>query len=86
MSHFQTPEFYNDAIITEWNAIEIHPVIHLGEGSFETCEPEEADFYSVYLHAVSGGLICIADVPTEQHANELSQLIENIIPKMSPNL
>ena len=37
----------------------------------------EASFFSVYLHQVSGGVDCVADLPTLELAKQLAELIEN---------
>ena len=62
-----------------WNNIEVHPVKEFKKGTknafCEQCEPKEADFWSVFLHLTEGGLLCVADLPTEELANDLEQLL-----------
>ncbi len=66
-------------VCPQWNGIEVHPCKEYPDGkgaSFvEQCEPEEADFWSVYLHLKAGGLECVADLPTEALANSLADLL-----------
>jgi len=88
------PEMFPDAITGTWDDAVYYPV-H-GTGHFETqgdkrgleileqCEPEEAEFWSVYLHLDRAGLTCVADVPTEEVAKKLTLMFqksaENHIP------
>jgi len=58
-----------------WDNIEVHPVRNIGEDAAEQCEEYEADYFSVYLHLVAGGLICIADLPTRELAEGLKELL-----------
>jgi len=71
------PEFYISEELVPWDFLEVHPVKEIETGFFETCNNGEEDFWSVYLHRIEGGLICIADVKTENEANELSKLISD---------
>jgi hypothetical protein len=41
----------------------------------ETCKPSQADFWSVYLHDVEGGIFCIADCETKNEALVLRDLL-----------
>ncbi len=71
-----------------FDAIEVHPCkvierVEIGtSGKFcdtiEQCEPEEAEFWSVYVHFVGGGLDCIADCDTKGEADCLAELVERI--------
>lgn len=67
------------------NSIEVHPVKIVGKtqaGSYaiEQVEShEEADFWTVYVHYVKGGLDAILDCPTKHEADELKGLIDSLI-------
>lgn len=70
--------------IQKFDQIEYHPCKEFtGTDSFEKfveqCEPEEAEFWSVYGHLPGGGLSCIADVDTEQEAKEFAEFLQKII-------
>ena len=71
--------FLDDLTVEAFDKIEVWPVADLGDGQCETCEPEHADFYSVYVHLVEGGIQCIADLPTKKLADSLANLIEKLI-------
>lgn len=71
--------------------IEIHPCKE-EEGHVTQCEPEEAHFYSLYLHydpyepkdrkdnpTGFGGLDCIADTDTEEEAEQIKTFLMNLI-------
>jgi hypothetical protein len=68
------PELLND----KWDDIEIDPVKEL-DGIEEPCNESECDYWSVFLHRVEGGRICIADVPTKSLAEGLADLIYNAV-------
>lgn len=72
------PRFYPEAIEHPFENFEIHPVKTRKEGDEIICEvsePEEATFWSVYVHhkepEIHGSLACIADVKTELDAEQL---------------
>ncbi len=62
-----------------FDAMEIHPCkTENGNGMLrsntelvEQCEPEEAEFWSVYVHYVGGGIDSIADCTTEAEAKDV---------------
>jgi hypothetical protein len=58
--------------IHNFNAIEVHPccVVGFADGVdlVETCEPEDAHFWSVYGHFVTGGIDCFEDFATKAEA------------------
>lgn len=68
---------------TPWDTIEVEaiyddgksatPVEHLDSGDYPV------SYHSLYLHQVDGGVACIADVPTEKHAEDLRRLIETSV-------
>lgn len=76
-------QFVPAAAQGRWDDTEVSPVHYIGDKGedgiqhMETCEEEEADLYSVYLHQLEGGVQCIADLPTKELAEQLAQLIEN---------
>ena len=48
---------------SDFDAIEIHGVLDLGDGNCEVSDEEEdtPDFYSVYVHMKEGGIQCVGD-------------------------
>lgn len=46
------------------------------ESYVEQVDDDEAEFWSVYIHIVGGGLECIADCPTKEIALSLTNLLE----------
>jgi len=72
-------------IAQPFDAVEVHPCQIIEKGTegkkdvVEQCEPEDADFWSVYIHLVSGGLECIADCVTEQEAETFKKFIDSVI-------
>lgn len=67
------------AAIPPWDDIEIQPCREVDDSTIEVCEPEDAQFWSVYLRQVSGGVQCIADVAGRKEAVALSDLIKNAV-------
>lgn len=60
--------------------LEVHPCMEINEeGDVEQCEPEEAQFWSVYVHYEGGGLDCIADCDTSDQAYELVNFLKELI-------
>jgi hypothetical protein len=67
--------FSSDSAKEPWDSVEYYPVRKVDGQAIEQCEEGEEDFWSVYVHLTSGGLSCVADVPTKEKARELSDLI-----------
>ena len=55
--------------ITKYDALEVHPCFFADEKSIERCEPDNAEFWSIYLHFKEGGTKCMADCPDQQTAD-----------------
>jgi len=70
-------DFAPNSALDPWDDIEIQPVFCDEDGNCEVCNEGEQTFYSVYLHQVSGGVLCIADLPTLELAQNLASLIKN---------
>ncbi len=70
------PDFAPAAVPAEWDTIEIGAVIE-EDGSCERVDPEEIDpsFWSLYMRDKKGFAHCIADVPTQEQAESLHDLI-----------
>jgi len=75
-----------DLLLNGFDGFEVHPCKVIEEISLpdklqtvEQCEPEDADFWSVYVHLVGGGTDCIADCETERQANELVEFLKTLI-------
>ncbi len=70
----------------KFDEIEVHPCrvverVPIANGfsdTIEQCEPEEAEFWSVYVHFVGGGIDCIADCDTQGEADCFAELIKRI--------
>lgn len=66
----------------KFDAFEVHPCLTItelddfGRPIHETCEPEEAQFWSVYGHTPGAGLECLCDCPTEAIANKIMTALE----------
>lgn len=58
---------------------EVHPVRLHQEDVEEVCEPEDADFYSAFVHAEGIGTVCIADGETEEDALNFVNIISAIL-------
>lgn len=66
------------------NSIEVQPIVQLEGGFCEVCDPEQADFYSVFVHKTAGEVICIADCTDSKTACEFAALLETIIAASKP--
>ncbi|MBE7174531.1 MAG: hypothetical protein INR73_28425, partial [Williamsia sp.] len=66
-------------LVPYFDDIDIYPVRQIDGGTdrqqVEICEPSEAQFWSIYVHDIDGGLHCIADVATEVQASQLASLL-----------
>ena len=71
--------FNASADIQKWDTTEVHPIIILPDGCHDHCEPNEATYWSVFIHFEGGGLENIADFGTEAMANEFESLINKIV-------
>ena len=49
-----------------------------GVDVIETCESEEAEFWSVYGHETGAGLHCLIDVGTEAQANAIAEMLTRL--------
>jgi hypothetical protein len=77
-------DFTPAAATTPWDSFEVSPVREEPDGC-EVCDKGEEDFWSVYLHQVEGGVACIADLPSEEHAEAIKQLLENAVKSFHQN-
>lgn len=70
--------FPKSAFNTQWNKIEVKPVMtEEGTDSILVCEYEsDAEFWSVYLVDTKGQSHCVADLPTKKLANDVAKLIK----------
>lgn len=75
------PEFYSpDSVPAQWDDIEVHGcAVVADDGSVETVDDDQAEFWSVYLHDVNGGVQCIADLETSEQASAFANLLEVIV-------
>lgn len=64
----------------KWDSVEVHgcKVSHDAQGNelVEQVGDEEAEFFTVYLHDVAGGIYSVADLKTRQLAEALADLIQ----------
>ncbi|WP_423378741.1 hypothetical protein [Burkholderia sp. LMG 32019] len=64
----------------QFDAVEIHGVrqFHDADDPSRTCcevDDDDPEFFSVYLHCVSGGVACCADLPTHRKALRYAKAI-----------
>jgi len=65
---------------TKWDDVHVsgcknfHAIDH-DDTWAEQVDDDQAEFWSVFLHDVNGGVFCVADVPTKKQALLLSHLI-----------
>jgi hypothetical protein len=78
-------DFTPEAADLAWDNIEIEPINEDERHGCSRTDDENPDFYSVYLHQVRGGVQCVADVPTEEHANALRDLIAKAVRNFKDN-
>jgi hypothetical protein len=74
----QMPGFFPLSEKMQWDDIEVHPVKDFNNGTAEVCEEGEENYWSVYVHNVEGGIICVADVPDKVQGYRLRKLIETL--------
>lgn len=70
---------YPNAFKQQWDNIEIERCRDDGEDTYPIHDSEDVepnDFYSVYVHMVEGGLMCVADLPTEEAAIQLAETLK----------
>lgn len=70
---------------TEYDCYEVHPVRDIAKledgydpenGTMcDVCEPEDAEFWSVYGHVIGEGLVCLADCDTQELAKEVESML-----------
>lgn len=70
-----TIKFYPDAAASKWTHVEVSAIHDFGD-CVEQCDEEDAHYWSVLLRQYSGGVRCIADLPTKRLAYQLAELIE----------
>lgn len=81
-----------DLRFQKFDTFEVHPcrIVEDDKGlpdimqSVEQCEPHEAEFWSVYVHLVGGGLDCIADCEHEVLANQLVDFLKALAVNYKP--
>jgi hypothetical protein len=79
---------YPHAFDNAWDNIEIERCREDGDSTYpihDDNDVEPMDFYSVYAHQVEGGVMCIADVPTEEAANQLRDTIVRAVKTYKDN-
>jgi hypothetical protein len=73
--------------IRDFDAIEVHPcrVVDIAGGveTVETCEAADAQFWSVYGHCVTGGLVCFEDFPTAAAAEDFAAKLRRAYPHLA---
>jgi hypothetical protein len=73
--------------ISEFDAIEVHPccVVGFADGLeiVETCEPEDAHFWSAYGHYRTGGVACLEDFATEAEAKAFADGLRQAYPHLA---
>ena len=74
--------------IQEFDALEIHPCAVIGRDSsgtefVEQCEPEEAQFWTVYGHYRTGGLDAFEDCSTKPEATAFYERLLGVFPHLT---
>jgi hypothetical protein len=73
--------------IRDFDAIEVHPccVVGFADGLdiVETCDREDAHFWSVYGHHRTGGIECFEDFATEAEADAFAVLLWRAYPHLA---
>ena len=72
-------KFIDNPEIHNWDNTEVHPILILPDGCHETCEPNEATYWTVLIHFDGGGTEGIADFDTEGEANDFKYLIDILV-------
>lgn len=71
------PEDIRDA--DKWDEVEVHPIgIDYENGGVHYTidnDTDYPDYYGVYLHLSEGGIVCVADLPTQEMAQSLADLL-----------
>ena len=70
-------EFIPASATTAWDYLEFMPVYEDENGVCEVVDEGEESFWSVYLHQISGGVVCIADLPSKELAALFAETLEN---------
>lgn len=71
-------DFIAATVNDNWDGdIEVIPVYDNGD-FVEPCEPENADYWGVYLHQKTGGVQCVADLPNKELAEAFAAVIKAI--------
>ena len=81
----ETLKFIPEEAKFRWDEIEIHPIVEDENGFCDVATEGEESFWSVYLHQKSGGLRCIADLPTKNDALKFEQLLNEAIKAKNHN-
>ena len=80
-----TPFWMRD--IQQFGGLEIHPcrTEHAEEGRtfIEQCAPESAEFWSVYGHCRTGGVLCFEDFPTKAQAHAFADRLLEAWPHLN---
>jgi len=80
-----TPFWMRD--IQQFDGLEIHPCrtehAPAGPSFIEPCDPETAEFWSVYGHCRSGGVLCFEDFPTETEAHAFAKRLLDAWPHLN---
>jgi hypothetical protein len=70
------PEIQDKKILN----FEYHPCCEVNDaGDVEQCEPEKAQFWSVYIHYEQAGLDCITDHKTEREARDFCAFLSKLL-------
>ena len=80
-----TPFWMRD--IQQFDGLEIHPCrtewAEDGGTFIEQCEPGAAEFWSVYGHCRSGGVLCFEDFPTSTQARAFADRLLTAWPHLN---
>jgi hypothetical protein len=73
--------------IRDYDALEVHPCCTIPDAdAVEICQPDDAEFWSVYGHCRSGGIEFLEDFPTAAEARAFMHRIEKVYPHLAARL
>lgn len=81
----KAPRYYPEGAAQPFNDIELFPITEEEDGTAYPAEGEEPVFYySLFAHLNTGGLTCLADLPTEAEAETVLHLLQSTALNFKP--
>jgi hypothetical protein len=76
----------SEELLKKFDAFEVHPVCEVNphftgevKRTYEICDPEDAETWSVYGHLIKGGIDCLCDCPTKEIAEVIYTVLESTL-------